>query len=198
MNRKKKSPSRRKRDRDRFRKWLERKKIRKAQVLVNTATVSSPVASPVNTDSPSPARTSPPSPGPPEPVPNTTVSNATVASDPLESEQPAVSPVPVTPVSPTTERCRCKNCQEFNVDEEPYADLKIQCEFTLCDLTSADTELKTCTRCSLVAYCSKEHQREDWRLHKQVCDAEDGIEIRKTIEEWRRWKAEPHHHQHSS
>lgn len=28
---------------------------------------------------------------------------------------------------------------------------------------------KTCSRCKKVSYCSKEHQREHWKVHKKVC-----------------------------
>lgn len=34
----------------------------------------------------------------------------------------------------------------------------------------ADDTLK-CSRCGLVAYCGKEHQKQDWKLHKKVCTA---------------------------
>ena len=35
--------------------------------------------------------------------------------------------------------------------------------------TSAGTALKSCGLCRLVHYCSPEHQRQDWALHKQTC-----------------------------
>jgi len=34
---------------------------------------------------------------------------------------------------------------------------------------AGDEKLKLCSGCGLVAYCSKEHQREDWKNHKTTC-----------------------------
>ena len=35
--------------------------------------------------------------------------------------------------------------------------------------TSTGMALKTCGLCREVHYCSPEHQRQDWPLHKQTC-----------------------------
>ena len=34
---------------------------------------------------------------------------------------------------------------------------------------SEDEPLKRCARCSCMFYCSKEHQKLDWKLHKRLC-----------------------------
>ncbi|XP_028048149.2 uncharacterized protein LOC105832996 [Monomorium pharaonis] len=31
--------------------------------------------------------------------------------------------------------------------------------------------LKKCSRCGMMAYCSREHQKHDWKQHKPLCDA---------------------------
>ena len=32
-----------------------------------------------------------------------------------------------------------------------------------------DTNAKRCSRCRLVTYCGKDHQRQHWKIHKQFC-----------------------------
>ncbi len=186
---KRKFSSRRKRDRERFRRWLEKKKERKIREALNTAIVSTPPSSP-KMSNPSPLENlGPPNAEPPEP-PVASVSTVTEPVIPDQPAEPAVTPDPAKPH-------HCSDCERFKLDEEPYADMKYRCEFAICDKTASEVDLKTCTRCYRVAYCSKDHQREDWYLHKQVCSAEHGAEIRKTVEDWQRWKGEPHHHSQS-
>ncbi|KAJ8921030.1 hypothetical protein NQ315_015826 [Exocentrus adspersus] len=43
---------------------------------------------------------------------------------------------------------------------------------TLCHVCKERTpDLKRCSRCRVVAYCSKEHQKADWKYHKELCKA---------------------------
>lgn len=45
-----------------------------------------------------------------------------------------------------------------------------RCEYDNCTNDSVDVnELKMCAACSMVVYCSKEHQRDDWNAHKEDC-----------------------------
>lgn len=45
-----------------------------------------------------------------------------------------------------------------------------RCEYDNCTNDSVDlNELKMCASCSMVVYCSKEHQRDDWDIHKKDC-----------------------------
>jgi hypothetical protein len=32
-----------------------------------------------------------------------------------------------------------------------------------------ETKTMKCARCKVVAYCGKEHQKADWKVHKRVC-----------------------------
>ncbi len=185
---KKKSPSRRRRDRERFRKWLERKKEKRTQEVLNSATVSTPSPSRSPKTRPSPVMSPPEIPGPSQPPVGTDSDAANTLSD-------QVTPDQSEPEAPSKEPCKCKDCERFTIDQEPYADLKQQCEWALCDITAADMVLRNCTRCYMAAYCSREHQKEDWYIHKDVCNAEDGAHCRQETEDWRRWKAEAHHHQ---
>ncbi|KAL7417718.1 hypothetical protein BDY24DRAFT_438036 [Mrakia frigida] len=58
--------------------------------------------------------------------------------------------------------------------EGPYVWLK--CEVTpddgsTCHPLPPGEEMQACGRCRSVRYCSKEHQKEDWKTHKSVCFA---------------------------
>ena len=32
-----------------------------------------------------------------------------------------------------------------------------------------ETKAMKCARCKVVAYCGKEHQKADWKVHKKIC-----------------------------
>ena len=49
-----------------------------------------------------------------------------------------------------------------------------ECGLPSCDITTEDQELKKCSRCHKVAYCSKEHQSQHWREHKRSCTSTVG------------------------
>ncbi|KAL7417748.1 hypothetical protein BDY24DRAFT_438063 [Mrakia frigida] len=60
--------------------------------------------------------------------------------------------------------------------EGPYVWLK--CEATpddgsppTCHPLPPGEEMQACGRCRTVRYCSKEHQKEDWKTHKLICFA---------------------------
>jgi len=38
-----------------------------------------------------------------------------------------------------------------------------------CRVCGKTEKTRKCARCKVVTYCGREHQREDWRVHKNVC-----------------------------
>ncbi|KAJ6440095.1 globin-like-protein [Purpureocillium lavendulum] len=42
-------------------------------------------------------------------------------------------------------------------------------ELLMCNVCGETAGSKRCARCRAVAYCGKEHQRSDWRRHKESC-----------------------------
>ncbi|CAK8671904.1 prolyl hydroxylase EGLN3-like [Clavelina lepadiformis] len=40
-----------------------------------------------------------------------------------------------------------------------------------CQICGINTNLSWCSRCHLVAYCGKDHQKQDWKTHKNACKA---------------------------
>ncbi len=166
---KRKSPSHRRRDRERFRKFLENKKSA-AKLKTNSKQIPKS-EEPVPTQCPAPVDVSiavgePPtvtvtSPLEPlvRPAQNTSHDTSSSQSDTSSDEEP----------------CTCENCEEFkdNCDKEPYSDLKDACEWILCRKLATETDLKTCTRCNMVAYCSKKCQARDWSVHKDYCKQVD-------------------------
>ncbi|KAI0141084.1 hypothetical protein F4776DRAFT_546606 [Hypoxylon sp. NC0597] len=40
-----------------------------------------------------------------------------------------------------------------------------------------EVELQKCTRCKMAQYCNKSCQRDDWPIHKRVCEARDSTRI---------------------
>ena len=50
----------------------------------------------------------------------------------------------------------------------------------MCFSHERETRLKRCTRCKMVYYCEKEHQKAQWFLHKDFCDVATGLFEKKT------------------
>ncbi|KAH7021704.1 hypothetical protein B0J12DRAFT_393208 [Macrophomina phaseolina] len=42
-------------------------------------------------------------------------------------------------------------------------------EIMPCKICGKTEATKRCARCQVVAYCGKEHQKADWKVHKQIC-----------------------------
>ena len=167
LNKKHKTPSQRRRDRERFRKWLEKKKKRGKPDILNQAVISTPPKS---------------SPEPAMPV-SPTVSQT--------SQSPPPDP-PDSPASPVRVSNPCY-CARFDPDKEPFSDYKYFCGFPDCELNADRINLKTCTQCRMVAYCSREHQSGDWPNHKEICHPEEGEHVMERIDQWKQWKAGMHH-----
>lgn len=47
-------------------------------------------------------------------------------------------------------------------DEERGRDLK-------CEICGKSEDIKRCAKCKVVAYCSRECQKSDWKKHKKIC-----------------------------
>ena len=53
--------------------------------------------------------------------------------------------------------------------EELAGRLRNTVEILLCKVCGETEKAKRCARCKVVAYCGKEHQKADWKVHKRVC-----------------------------
>jgi len=42
-------------------------------------------------------------------------------------------------------------------------------EILVCKVCGETEKAKRCARCKVVAYCGKEHQKADWKVHKKIC-----------------------------
>ncbi len=162
-----KTPSQKRRDRARFRTWLEKKKEKRVQRALNTGIIITPPREQ------SPQHESPlPSPGPSEPV------NSADSPPPRDPSPP--------PAADVSRYCYCKY---FHADKEPFSEVKQVCGFERCDLTTEQVKLRACTRCLMVAYCSRDHQKQDWNLqHKDECDPYNGEAVMEEVRSWRQWK----------
>lgn len=49
-------------------------------------------------------------------------------------------------------------------------------EVMLCNVCGKVGEVKRCGRCKVVAYCGKEHQKVDWKVHKRTCVSKVALE----------------------
>ncbi len=158
---KKKTPSRRRRDQERFRTCLERKKERKQRK-------SQPVNQPVSVQC--------------LPPPDVTI---TVCDPPSVTlgKHVSVSSVTVPTKPKTVPPCPCDVCTTFQ-DIDPFIN-----QYKVCPncgkLGTEESPLKPCSQCLACAYCSRECQRKDWREnHKHKCDKNLGEKIRSAREAW--------------
>jgi hypothetical protein len=47
-------------------------------------------------------------------------------------------------------------------------------EVLRCRVCGKTEEMMRCARCKVVGYCGREHQKEDWKVHKRSCVSKDG------------------------
>ncbi|XP_043460912.1 uncharacterized protein LOC122497706 isoform X1 [Leptopilina heterotoma] len=68
--------------------------------------------------------------------------------------------------------CRVLRINDSNTCIEKYAFSFFFSYANICQICFSherDTRLKRCTRCKMVFYCGKEHQKEHWPIHKEFC-----------------------------
>ncbi len=198
---KKKSPSRLKRDNERLRKFIESKR---QQMTLNTSQLSSNTC---HTSSPTPQCS------PPRDETTPVAEPATVTLDSLDSASqgnvsgqfPTNQPVPaptetdcVTPNAPvpstrdnpesdtTPGPCTCFTCTKVASGSDPSSELYVECTFCLTPASEIQTELRACSRCLMQAYCSRECQTKDWKSPKKFCDTESAPQIREFRKYWAR------------
>ena len=184
-HKKKKSPSRRRRDRNRLLAFLERKKL---QLSAKHNSQCSPPLDQVITVVDPPTMTI----NPVETQCNTSQTVTLELEKPgqdsdtswvTESEDEAASPTPVP------KECQCPVCKNFDStpnSSEHFSDLT--CAFCSC---KPEGNLRRCTRCLQIAYCSKECQTKDWPNHKKsgLCCEEAAEAVREHQQQWERLKA---------
>ncbi len=202
---KKKSPSRRRRDKARFHAFLERKRLSKAR---KAHSAQPPEEKPCNPPQVVPiipsARIVTPAPDPevlptsPPELPPSPHSDSWITDSEGESPLVDISPEPVPKAlsdlesqpntSPTNAQptvgspCNCLAC---SCPVEPFelADLYEECSVCFLSAEEAPNGLKPCARCLSSVYCSKKCQIQDWKEHKQMCTEEIGVRVRKAREE---------------
>ncbi len=198
-SKKHKTPSRRKRDRERFHAFVERKKARKrnqkshdSAELCSPKTVSrvtSPV--PVSVEVSPTATVTHEEPAQVSPTVSVTPQEETAGAH--ETSTDSVS----EPESPLT-LCICSVCKHFD-DTDPLLAYYETCDNCGTPNTE-DHPLKPCSRCRFRAYCTKECQKIAWRAHhKAVCTTELGEQARilkncwlKSRGIWQQHMLEPH------
>ncbi len=168
---KKKAPSRIRRDRERFRAWIERRK----QKPRNT----SPVKNRTVSKEPHFVQCTPPS--------NATIrvcrpQSVTIGNFPTVTRPPEPDPI-VIPVQSDSHPCICELCSQFE-DVDPIRKYHQTCD-NCGKPASNEQPLKPCARCLSLAYCGKECQTLAWKSkHKQECTKEIGAQVRAVKEAW--------------
>jgi len=56
----------------------------------------------------------------------------------------------------------------FSSDSVGQEETKVVTTFE-CNICKSKENLKLCSKCHSVSYCSVEHQKEDWQKHKKNC-----------------------------
>ncbi len=211
-----KTPSRRRRDRERFHAFVEKMKARK----INSRNPKSHVSAEAELSSPKTvSRITSPSPGtvqssPPSDLQATVEVSPTVTVTQQESAQasPTVSVTSqegakaaletstdsVSELEPPISMCICSVCRHFD-DTDPLLSYYKTCDNCGTPNTE-DNPLKPCSRCRFRAYCTKECQKIAWRAHhKAVCTDELGEQARilkncwlKSRGIWQQHMLEPH------
>ena len=195
--RKKKTPSRRRRDQKRFRMFLDRKKQERARKAVSRVvpdTSSTTQVYPPDTVTASTTATPLQCPPPPDfsvtlgsPQSGLSVeSTDSVHSDSFTEEQCLDPEIPTEyPVeSPAVPQSIC-GCGYCSPTIEELVNLDVTNLFHACSYcqllaSEATNGLKTCSKCLSAAYCSKTCQSKDWKdgAHKSICSEEKAVLVR--------------------
>lgn len=67
-----------------------------------------------------------------------------------------------------------------NISVEQYAFSNFHSYANICQICFSherDTGLKRCTKCKIIFYCSKEHQKIHWSTHKNFCKVATGLRV---------------------
>ena len=202
---KKKSPFRRRRDRARLHKFLEKKKHQRQLRSAQPESLTLPQCAPpreqsiqVSHSQPLVLATSPPPELPTESSGDDswiTVSEVELPakdpSDPVAPLQESTKPVEPMPEpnqdipskpqanSFTQSPCRCPFCTPVVLTMNPD-ELYEECYYCHLSRCEAPNGLKPCSRCLSSAYCSKECQKHDWKKgdHKSMCSEQLGARVR--------------------
>ncbi|GJQ78350.1 Hph [Trypoxylus dichotomus] len=52
---------------------------------------------------------------------------------------------------------------------------------SLCEVCRSGENLLRCSRCKVTHYCSRDHQKQDWKKHKTVCQ-ENTVQVESSLE----------------
>jgi hypothetical protein len=83
-------------------------------------------------------------------------------------------------VSPVCSRTKCEihirqemrdmmDVLKLDIMSKSFSIPRAPVELMPCKICGKMEDTKRCGRCGHVAYCGKEHQKKDWKLHKQTC-----------------------------
>ncbi len=205
---KRKSPSRRKRDRERFRKFLERKREKKAGKTVSRDLPNTSIPPPVQpSDLATASNATAPNQCPPPPDSSVTPVSPSVpidtshptaesppsevshslaigSSDSSDSDSPDSDSGSETQDSPADMQdvCNCGYCSPTIAEVINFDPLNmfIQCSYCEGHVSQFPRGLKQCSKCLSVAYCSRVCQSKDWKEggHKADCCEEKAALIR--------------------
>ena len=187
---KKKSPSRQKRDRERFRKFLEKKRERKkgsfsARQSSEETLEATQLSRPVSDFSPHVQFS------PPEDVTVAVPEPSTVCLSSLDTQSAAYwcNPSPTvtlsgpaqmtdtlqTNVTPeeTEVMCECFACAKLRTIKDPRDGYYKACAYCKLPASEVENSLKPCSRCLYVAYCSRDCQSKDWKQGVLVISPSD-------------------------
>ncbi len=175
-NKKKKSPSRKRRDKERFKNFLARKNLKTQDpeklTVKHQVQCPPPVELTVTVEAPPTVTVSPLD------QVSTCSSEATTVPD-----FPAVIPSAQSP--PSQVGCVCDICNRFKIngDVDPITAHNKECG----NCRKSDKfaqHLKPCARCLMAAYCCKECQRAAWPQHKPHCSKKTGDVARELRLKW--------------
>ena len=170
---KKKTPSQRRRDRERFRAWLVRRKSLQVQKTRNTSPDENKPVSSENYVQCSPPLEATVRVAQPKSV---TISGPTSVTAPSEPDLRA-------PVDLDCHKCICDLCSMFK-DIDPFQKYHQSCD-NCGKVATKEQPLKPCARCLACAYCGKECQTSAWKAkHKAECSKEIGEQVRAAKESW--------------